>query len=74
MNKINILRNGSVTLHIVQLAHAAGECILRHGGYRDVLFPNYFGKDLLSKMKDFSRLQAVTYTGKMIISRKWCQI
>ena len=39
MGKIDIflngsvtLRNGSVTLRIVQLAHAAGECILRRWG------------------------------------------
>jgi len=38
MGKIDTFRNGSVTfcngsvtLHIVQLAHAAGECILRRG-------------------------------------------
>jgi len=38
--------NGSVTLRIVQLAHAAGECIRRRRG-SDALFPNYFGEDLL---------------------------
>jgi len=35
----------------------------------DVLFPNDFGEDL-SKLKDFSSSQAVTYTGKVVISRK----
>jgi len=33
----------SVTLRIVQLAHAVGKCILRRGG-SDALFPNYFEK------------------------------
>jgi len=52
MGKIDILRNGSitfrngfVTLRIVQLADAAGECILLRRG-SDALFPNYFGEDL----------------------------
>ena len=37
MRKIDIFRNGSVTLRIVQLAHAVGECILRRGGQRRTL-------------------------------------
>jgi len=37
----------------------------------DMLFPNYFGKDLLN-MKDFSRLQAVMYIEKVIMYRKRC--
>jgi len=34
-------------LHIVQLAQAAGDCILRCGGHSDALFQNYFGEGFL---------------------------
>ena len=36
-----------------------------------------FNRNLFSKMKDFSRLgplQAVTYTAKVVVSKKWCKI
>jgi len=72
MGKIDIFRNGSVTIRntslmfrnalqqfrntlsrsvtlcIVQLAHAAGKCIPDVEGGSDVLFVNDFGEDLLT--------------------------
>jgi len=44
MGKIDIFRNVYVTLRIVQLAHAEGECILQRGGGSDALFPSYLGR------------------------------
>jgi len=50
MGLIDIFRNGSMTSHNtpyalyrLQLAHAVGQCILRHGD-SDKLSPNDFGK------------------------------
>jgi len=44
---------------IAQLAHAVGESIFCR--VATWLIPNDVGEDLLSKVKDFSRSQAVTY-------------
>ena len=33
-----------------------------------------FNADFLSKMKDFSRLEAVTYTVKVVVSQKLCKV
>jgi len=32
-----------------------------------------FDRNFSSKMRDFSRLQAVTHTVKVIVSQKWCK-
>jgi len=32
-----------------------------------------FNPSCLSKIKDFSRLQAVTYTVKVVVSQTWCK-
>jgi len=40
-------------LYRLQLAHAMGECILRHGG-SDTLFPNDFEEDLLLYVLDLT--------------------
>ena len=40
-----MFHNSFITLHFVQLAHAVGECILKHEG-SDTLFPNDFGEHL----------------------------
>ena len=32
-----------------------------------------FNLDRFSRMKDFTRLQAVTHTVKMVVSKKWCK-
>jgi len=49
------------------IAHAAGESILcMRGG--EAALPKLIQDSLLSNVKDFSRSQSVTYTGKVIIS------
>ena len=43
---MDIFRNGSVRLHIVQLAHTVAECILQRRGQQRIL-PKLLWEDLL---------------------------